>query len=133
MDDLKRWWATVPFLNKSLITVCILIFFLDWLVFKGFLSYYAVNMPILTIENFHVWAPFTTWLIHTSFIDLLFSLWMVYYDGILIEKRIGTAHYFIELLIKNIMISVSNCRRRVGSQTQFLVPRLNLKIFGDQF
>ena len=41
---------------------------------------------------------------HNGLLNLLLSVWMIYYDSIKVEKAIGTAHFFVEFMFKNALI-----------------------------
>ncbi|KRX07056.1 hypothetical protein PPERSA_08733 [Pseudocohnilembus persalinus] len=103
-QDVKNWWKNCPFFYKFVFCTSIFMFLCIYLL--PFIPYLFYNSPYRTVQNFFFWTPFTTFLVPRDIFSLLIGVYLVYRDGKMIEQRIGSVHYGIELFFKNFLIQL---------------------------
>ncbi|EAS01018.1 transmembrane protein, putative (macronuclear) [Tetrahymena thermophila SB210] len=103
MDDLKRWWTTVPFGSKLIYYVTLGLFFLN--MFTGVYKY-LYNSPDF-ILRFQVWRMFTTQFVD-ELMGTIFGLLSLTFTAIALERSIGTVTFILDFMFKNFLIQLLN-------------------------
>ncbi|KAL4485334.1 hypothetical protein ABPG72_008510 [Tetrahymena utriculariae] len=101
MDDLKRWWTTVPFGSKLIYYITLGLFFLN--MFTGIYKY-LYNSPDL-ILRFQVWRMFTTQFVD-EILGIIFGLLSITFTAIALERSIGTVTFILDFMFKNFLIQL---------------------------
>ncbi|KAL4439357.1 hypothetical protein ABPG74_017020 [Tetrahymena malaccensis] len=103
MDDLKRWWSTVPFGTKLIYYITLGLFFLN--MFTGIYKY-LYNSPDL-ILGFQLWRMFTTQFVD-EMMGTIFGLLSITFTAIALERSIGTVTFILDFMFKNFLIQLLN-------------------------
>ena len=94
----------IPLFIKSTILITLLLYILN-ILFSS-ISQYLSNVPYITIYNYQIWRVFTTSLITTKIVNIIFAIlfWVKYASNL--EAAIGTIKYCLIFIMNSILIQI---------------------------
>lgn len=104
-DQIAEWWASLPLINKGLISGTTLLFILN-IFMRNFFYYGMVDVPLLTLGHFQLWRVVTAFMIHADIFQLLFCLISLVGDSVRLEKILGSAAFLFDIILKNIQVQI---------------------------
>lgn len=107
-DELGNWWSATPFFNKALILGSSVLFLVNILT-KNILFAYMADYPVLTVGSFQIWRLFTAFMINYEIIGLIFCLISLVFESQRLEKVLGSACFFVDIVVKNLEIHIFYC------------------------
>lgn len=109
MNNCKDWLSNlmdrIPIFVRSVIFITLVLYLINLLSEKteDFLS----NTPTITVNSLKLWTIFTSCLINTRLINLIFAYLAWIPDGIRLELSNGTIKYILNFFINNSLIQFS--------------------------
>ena len=94
----------IPLFIKAIILITLLLYILN-ILFSS-ISLYLSNVPYNTIYNYQIWRLFTTSLITTRIVNIIFAIifWVKYASNL--EAAIGTIKYSLIFIMNSILIQI---------------------------
>ena len=94
----------IPLFIKAIILITLLLYILNFL-FSS-ISLYLSNVPYNTIYNYQIWRLFTTSIITTRIINIIFAIlfWVKHASNL--EAAIGTIKYSLIFIMNSILIQI---------------------------
>lgn len=103
-SNCKKLCTGIPLFIKTIILITTILCGLNYLF--PFISFYLSNVPYYTIYNFQVWRLFSTSLITTNIINIIFSIlfWVKHASNL--EDTMGTIKYFFIFSLNSTIIQI---------------------------
>ena len=103
-SNCQKLYTEIPLFVKLLILITVTLYILN--IFFSFISFYLANVPYYTIYNYQIWRIFSTSLISTNFINVIFSIlfWVKHASNL--EDNMGTIIYLIIFIINSTFIQI---------------------------
>ena len=103
-SNYRKLYNGIPLFIKVIILITLLLYILN-ILFSS-ISLYLSNVPYNTIYNYQIWRLFTTSLITTRIVNIIFAIifWVKYASNL--EAAIGTIKYSLIFIMNSILIQI---------------------------
>lgn len=104
---LIKLWNLIPLFIRFIFISTIILYTLN--LFFPFISLYLANIPFFTIFHLNLWRIFTTVLITTNIINIIFGFIFWIREATNLENSIGTIKYMLIFFLHTVFIQVIYC------------------------
>ena len=104
MEMIKSFWDKVPLFSRFIFYTSIIIYILSWFILSAVLFF--CNIPMITLNSYHLWTIFTTVFVNLNLLTLLFGLWSWIDISVKLETRGGTMLLMLNFFIQTCLIQI---------------------------